>query len=312
MKRLTIIKLLFIGLTVFTVVGCLEGDESNTPPGGQTPFLIMTNNASGAANNPISGLNYFGSQSLTFPSSHTKDSIVFFVALEGTGSASKDINITLTSPADALDDYFFKDSIEYLMMPDSIYDIVSTSGTIVKGESYAEFMVYFYPSKFDPTQNFMLPIIPSNDADYKLSSNYGALYYHSIGNAIAATYNWTYRRYNNADTVGATSGTASGPVLFSPVNPTTAEAYGGYASTVGLTAPYSITFTNNGGVLSNFKVSIDASLAGGLTANGITITQPPAFLKAVVTPTSRHFKIWYQVHNGTAFRTLIDEFKWNQ
>ena len=310
--KLSIIKLLFLGLAAFTVVGCLDGDPINTPPGGQTPFLIMTNNASGAANNPISGLNYFGNQSLTFPSSHTKDSIVFFVALQGVGSATKDVSVTLTSPADALDDYYFKDSIDYVMMPDSIYDLVSTTGIIHKGESYAEFMVYFYPSKFDASKNFMLPITPTNNAGYNLSSNYGSLYFHSIGNPIAATYNWTYRRYNSADSTSALSGSASGKVLFGPKNPTTVLAVGGYASTVGLNAPYTITFTNTGGVLSNFKVSIDAALAGGLTENGISITQAPAFLKVVETPTYRRFKVWYKVNNGTADRTLIDEFIWNK
>lgn len=281
----------------------------NTPPGGEGAFLMMTNNPSGGTL-VNSGLRYFGNQALTYPPTDLADTATFAVSLQGAASLNKDINITLATPSDALDDYYFIDSLVYEMMPSDLYEILTPTGTIEAGTSAAEFQVRFFPNKFDPTKNYMLPITATNDAGLPISSNYGFVYYHVIGNPIAGVYAWNYRRYNNADTVGATSGTATGTQLFGPKNGTTIEVNGGYAQTVGLVAPYNITFKNSNGVISDLKVTINPDLAGGLSANGITITKAPIFVKSTITPTKRYFKIMYQVHNGTAFRTLIDEYTW--
>jgi hypothetical protein len=255
-----------------------------------------------------SGLRYFGNQSLLLDPTVDNDTMTFAVALEGVESLDRDVNVTLVTPEDLLDDYYYGDSIEYAMLPEAGFTLLSTSAVIPKGKSYAEFKVVFHPSQIDLSQNYMLPLTVTNDANLIVSSNYGAVYYHIIGNPLAGLYTWHYRRYNNADTVGATSGTLDDIALFAPKDGTTVETSGGYASTVGLNAPYIITFTNTDGVLSDFKVTIDPDLVGGLTENGITITKNPIFVKATVTPTSKYFKIMYQVFNGTANRTLIDEY----
>jgi len=36
----------------------------------------------------------------------------------------------------------------------------------------------------------------------------------------------------------------------------------------------------------------------------------PTIIKMYVKPNYRYFKIWYRVNNGTADRTLIDEYTW--
>lgn len=299
-----IILVTFVGMA-FIVSSCLEGDEMNTPPGAVKPFIMMTNNPNGGTL-VNSGVRYFGAQALLLDPTADNDTLTFAVALQGTLGFKKDINVTLTTPTEALDDV--NDGIHYAMMPSTAFDLLSTSGTIAKGDTYAEFKVVFHPSKIDMSKDYMLPITATNDAGLVVSSNYGFIYYHIIGNPLAGQYRHYYRRYNNADTVGSTSGTLTENALFAPKDGTTVETSGGYASTVGLNAPYVIKFTNTGGVLSNMTVTIDAALAGGLTENGITITKAPIFVTNRITSTGKYFKIMYQVHNGTAYRTLIDEY----
>jgi hypothetical protein len=98
--------------------------------------------------------------------------------------------------------------------------------------------------------------------------------------------------------------------IFAPKDATTIETSGGYASTVGLNAPYLITFTkNDDGTLSDLKVTINTEVSNGLTENGITITKAPAFIKQYYSPTYKHFKIWYTVVNSSGgTRVLIDEY----
>ena len=309
MKLRLIIPIIFFGWTMLVLVSCLEGDDMNTPPGGEGAFIMMTNNPAGGTL-VNSGLRYFGNQALTYPPTNEADTAIFAVTLQGAASMKEDITVTLATPSDALDDYYYGDSLVYEMMPDDLFDILNSSAVIKAGSSHAEFKVKFYPSRFDPTKNYMLPITATNDAGLPISSNYGFVYYHVIGNPIAGAYDWYYRRYNNADTVGATAGTVTNTALFGPKNGTTIEVLGGYASTVGLNAPYVVTFKNTAGVITDLKVTINPDLAGGLTENGITITKAPIFVKSTITPTKRYFKIMYQVHNGAAFRTLLDEYTW--
>lgn len=309
MRLKSIIKIFSFGMVAFVAGACLNGDPMNEPPGTQSPFLMMTNNASGAANNPISGLRYFGDQTLSFPHSDLKDTVTFFATLQGTTVASKDIAITLTNPASALKDNYATDSLNYEMMPDSLFHLLTTSGVIKKGSDYVKFQVVFYPSKFNQTKNYMLPISVTNDANIPVAANYGTLYYHVVGNPLAGSYRWKYSRWNSSDTTKAKSGTASGTMVWAPDNGIQLQFLGGYAKTVGINAPYILTFSQSGsGVLSNFKVKIDPTLKGGLSDSGITIIQDPAILKMSNTPSGRYFKIWYRVNNGTADRTLIDEY----
>jgi hypothetical protein len=301
------IKILALAMVAVIVTSCLDGDQMNTPPGGSKPFIMMTNNSTGGTL-VNSGVRYFGAETLLLNPAEANDTLTFAVTLQGTSSYDKDINVTIATPADALDDV--NDGLTYAFMPTNGYNLLSTSGVIPKGKTYAEFQVVFHPNVIDLTKNFMLPITVSNDAGLTVSSNYGYIYYHIIGNALAGAYTWKYRRYNSADTTAATAGTANGVAIFAPKDATTIETSGGYASTVGLNAPYIITFTkNDDGTLSDIKVAINTELANGMTENGITITKAPAFIKQFYSPTNKHFKIWYTVVNSSGgTRVLIDEY----
>jgi hypothetical protein len=208
------------------------------------------------------------------------------------------MNVTLQVDPDAKSDNYPVDSIVYLVMPDSLYTLLSTSAVIKAGETVAEFRVVFYPSRIDISKNFILPVTATNDADVSRSSNYGHVYFHTIGNPIAGAYSWNFIRYSNPAGTGSPDGTSfSGhQTLFSPVNPTFIKVPMGYYNH----ANYFITFKNTAGVLSNFKVEIDpAEVSGAWAAAGISIGQAPTILV-------ENNNTKFTIHFTTATRNCTD------
>ncbi len=246
----------------------------NTPPGASKPFLMMTNNSSGGPT-VNSGIRYFAAQALLLNPTVVNDTITFAVSLGGIDKFDKDINVTLSSPTEALDDFLAKDGINYEMMPSNAYDLLSTSGTIPKGETYAEFQLVMHPSVINLKKNYMLPIVlSSNDAGLTVSSNYGGIYYHSIGNPIAGLYKWEFIRYSTPAGTGSPDIHTFGDATFAPADGTTVTGFHtGY-----YTGPnYFITFTDNGsGTLTNFKAILDpAALAADWDPAGIQVATGP-------------------------------------
>src|SRR5438046_2397091 len=119
-------KLVAFALGAFVFTSCLEGDDSNTPPNKQ-PFVMITNNPNGGTL-VNSGIKYFASQALLLNPTVVNDTMTFAVTVQGTAKADRDINVTLSTPEDALDDYMATDGIAYGMMPSNAYDLLSTSG----------------------------------------------------------------------------------------------------------------------------------------------------------------------------------------
>jgi hypothetical protein len=291
------------------LTSCLNGDEMNTPPGANSPFLLMTYVDLAHTGTTInSGLRYFGNAALTYPATHVADTATFAVSLQGVASLSKDVNVALKVDTDALSDYYSTDSLVYLAMPDSLYKFISAAGVIEAGKSYAEFKVIFYPSRIDPTKNFMLPVTATNDADIPSSSNYSHVYFHVIGNPIAGAYSWDFYRYN-CETGAAgcainTTFTGKGTV-FAPVSPTSIKVPTGYY----VQPNYLISFKNTGGVLSNFKAVIAPDeMDAAFTANGISVVSGPTIQVDTSDPAHPKYTIKYIVFNGTAFRNLTDVF----
>lgn len=299
------IKLLFFLFGGYMLSSCLDGDPMNTPPGASAPFIMMTNNPSGG-NTVNSGLRYFGGQALTYPASHLRDTAKFAVSIQGVNN--RDVNVTLTTPADALDDYFYKDSIKYEMMPDALWDFLGpTSAAIPAGKQFAEFAVIFYPSLFDPTKNYMLPVSATNDADLQTSANYGVNYYHVIGNPIAGAYRWDFIRINNQAGTGAPAGGSftDEDAVFAPESPIGINVPTGYY----VQPNYLITFKNTAGVLSNFKAVIDPDeIDGAFTLNGITMISGPTITVNTTDPVHPIYTVKYVVFNGAAYRNCTDTY----
>jgi hypothetical protein len=299
MKRLNNIhKLLITGAGILSVVflfsSCLKSRSGETDFSGLQPVVLI----------PEGGLAAFGSQALTFPSADASDTAVFHVNYAATNVAPANETVTLAVDQTALQTWNTNNpGAQYQLFPDSLYSFTSTSVTVTKGDNYVAVPVVVYPDKIDPTQSYMLPIsIKAAPSGSTISGNFGTIWYHVIGNPIAGTYTWNWLRWNSADTSGAPNNTASAPQVFSPDNPTTVEVPSGYYN-----GPrYVITFDNNGGVLSNFSVSLNPADLTTWPGVGISLTGGPTIM--VADPVNGYYQFTYSVSSGGNPRTLIDSY----
>ncbi len=307
-----IINILFFVAVVVSLTGCLKSYTINADPDATTNTITMEYVTGATTLN--SGLAYFGNAALTYPPSDEADTATFSVIIGGGKSVASDVTVTLGADNNAILDNFSSDSITYTAMPDSLYHLVSNTATIKAGTNSAVFQIVFYPSKIDPSQNFMLPLtVTSNTANYTVSSNFGHIYFHTIGNPIAGAYNWAWTRYNAADTLGdpnSASFTLEDGVttIFSPNSPTQIEVQSGYGDQNGFNVRYVLSFKNTNGVLSDPTVALDANdIKSNLTPSSIAVLKNATILLADFE--HMHFRFTYQVANSAgAARTLIDEY----
>lgn len=298
-KRLIPIVAVIVGLS-----GCLKGNDVNLPATAgnilQLEYIDLANN--GTTIN--AGLNYFSKGALTYPATDDVDTLNFIVDLVGPGTLSKDAAITIGADANALLDNYSNDSISYLAMPDSTFKIISSTATIKAGTRSASFAVVFYPSKFDPTKSFMLPITVTDAQGVAVSQNYGHLYLHVIGNPIAGNYTHEWIRFNNAtETPPASYDNIFGDVL-SPSSPTEVS----FSSGTGVT--YIVDFKNGNtgstvdyNKLTNFTVKFDAA---SVTNAGITITSGPSIVK--IDPANGIYKFRFTYNNSAGSPRVIYDY----
>jgi hypothetical protein len=187
MKKNIFIKALSFLAVGYGMASCLDGDPMNTPPGASPPLVEMSYVLSGGTQ-LNSGLTRFPQQALLLGPADEADTITFAVAVQG--NVDRDVNVTLQLDNNAINDNLANDGVQYEVWPTDEYQLLSTSATIPQGKNYAEFKVVFFPPKINFAKSYMLPITATNDAGYVVSSNFGKLYFHQIGNAIAGLYNW--------------------------------------------------------------------------------------------------------------------------
>jgi hypothetical protein len=297
MRKLFIIA---FSLVVFSIAGCLKDTPGTDLSHEGTIIELMYPAAAGDAG-VGTGLEFFSGCTLLFPPTDVSDTLTFYVNIAGTNTLSKAVSVTISVDNTALNDNIGNDGITYTAMPDSDYSILKTTGTIAAGQRIDTFQIVVYPSKIDLTQNFGLPITVSIPG-YTTSGNFGIMYLHTIGNPIAGTYNWNWTRWNNTDSTGPTSGGGTGlTALFAPDNGTQVEVPSGYY----IQPRYVITFSNNGGVLSNFAVTLNAADVATMKANGVTITTPPIIITA--DPVNGVYEFFYQAATPNP-RTVIDVY----
>ena len=212
------------------------------------------------------GMANFTNTALTFPGTDATDTAWFRVNYAATNVASKDVTVTIGYDANALAavNTGLDPSSQYAKFPDSIYSFNTTKVTVKAGQNYSDPVPFVvFPSKIDPTQSYMFPISITDGSGATISGNFGTIYYHVIGNPIAGAYSWDWTRWNNNDGSGTPSSSSftGGSAVFSPDNPATIEVPSGYY----LGARYVLSFTNNGGVLSNFQVSLNAADVSSLS-----------------------------------------------
>lgn len=279
--------MLLAGMLFFSA--CIKDTNSGTEINGLQPMAVI----------PEGGLANFSKLALSFPATDPTDTVFFHANYAAPNVAPQDITVALSYDATALTAYNSGSSIQYEKFPDSIYSFKASSVTVKSGQNYSDAIpLTLYPGKIDPTHNYMFPISITSATGASVSGNFGTILYHLIGNPIAGAYTEEWIRYNSA----AISGTPAFDLTFSNVfsadNPTQIEV-----TSQGTGVVYILSFTNTGGVLSNFQVSLDpASVANA----GITITNGPT---VVADPVNKKYIFNFTYNNSAgAARNITDIF----
>lgn len=296
MKRIVIIV---FSISLIFLAGCLK--DSPNVDFSKVGTIIEIEYPQGAAGSGLgSGLESFSGGTFTYPISDSVDVVSFMVNIASPSPLKKDLSVTIGINANALTAYNSANTIQYIPMPDSDFSLTTTTGVIPAGSRLLPFQLTVYPSKIDPTQNYMLPISITDASGQTISGNFSTIYFHTIGNPLAGPYFWDWTRWNNTDSTGPNSGTFTHqPTLFLPDNPTTIEVQSGYF----IRPHYVLSFTDSSGVLGNFSVSINAADAATMAASGITVTDGPNII--VADGVNKYFEFQYKTSNG---RYVIDRY----
>jgi len=268
---------------------------------------ITTSNTSPTPNEPASGLAYIADANLAWPSGDTvADTVWFTVNIASDYPPTKDIPITLTVDQTALSNYISNPSnVQFQLFPDSTITIPTLTGTVKAGNQNRldTFYVIFYPWKVSPSASYMLPLTITQAPGCTISGNLGTIYFNVVGNPIAGNYVWNWTRWNNTDSTGATSGGGSNlSATFIPISPTEISVNSGYY----IQPRYQVSFTNTGGVLSDFTVVLNPADVATMAGNGVTVTTSPVVI--VADPVNGNYEFFYQVLTGGGPRTVIDRY----
>ena len=282
---------LILFLAASLLSSCVKSRVGETDLNNLQPLVLI----------PEGGLSTFSTEALVYPAADASDTATFHVNYAAPNVAPADETITLAIDPTALATYNSSSAIQYAMAPDSIFSYTTTTVTVLKGNNYTSAIpVVIYPSKVDPTKNYMIPIsIKTAPKGATIVANYATIYYHLIGNPIAGTYEQYWSRWNAADSSGGAAGAAAyqqdiGPVTFAPNSPTEIAVV---SQATGETDV--IDFTNSGGVLSNFSLTIPP-LAG------ITIGST-SLLKA--DPVNGIYVVYFGYINGSgANRVIVNKY----
>jgi hypothetical protein len=305
MKKITI----YLAIATTALVTACKKDKPNVDFSSiGTIVEISSSNINSTQNAPSSGLDYFNAATLPYIGADTTFDVTFDVNIASDYPMSTDTKVTVGVDDAKRVTYNSANGSVFLAQPDSTYSFPVKTQVIKAGARIATFKVTFYPQKLNPVLSYMLPVSLTDASGLTISGNLGTIYLHIIGNPLAGNTNWIYKRYNAADTTGAVTTTTTGTQLFVPDDATTVEVQSGYGGQNGFKARYVLSFTNNNGVLSNFKVHINTDdVKNSLGGAGITLSADATII--VADPVAKHFRFTYGVLNSTpAPRTFIDDY----
>ncbi len=223
-----------------------------------------------------SGLTNFGASNVRFSSDTSAYDIK--VNLASVNLPKSPITVTLGVDDALIATYNAANGTSFELLPTDAYTIGSTSVIIPAGEQYATTSLQVYQSKIDPAKSYLLPISIKDGGGVALTSNLNTLYFNIIGNLIAGDYNWDFTRWSKPVMSGPPDGTSfTGNVnTFIADNANQVEVSSGYY----IGPRYVISFTNNGGTLTNFKVKLNAADLAQMAAAGVVVTDGPNIVKA--------------------------------
>lgn len=301
MKKLSIVLAV---LYTAALTGCLK-DTPNTDFSQTFPTVEIM----------YSGMQFFSAsspQGQSYAMSFKQSTLTYdlIVNLNSTYPLNKDISVTLAIDDAARVAYNSANGTDYQAMPAAIYNFPVTQGTIKSGTRQVHFSLTFDSAKFkdmtDPAISYMVPITLKDASGVVIASNFQTIYPHTIGNALAGDYNWDFSRWDGADsTTGKfrTDLSFTGDVTsFIPDNPTQVEVQAGYY----IGPRYVITFSNNGGVLSNFAVKLNQTDVNKMADGGVTVAVAPQIITA--DPVKGIYKFVWTASTGSGPRYVVDTY----
>ncbi|HVS92564.1 MAG TPA: DUF1735 domain-containing protein [Mucilaginibacter sp.] len=286
------------------------------------PRYVNYGQQSNIINFPLGGLGNFGNDAITeTPDTDAKGTIVrqFSVDLASVSAPSSNTSVTLAIDTTLVAKYNATESaVFYVPVPANAYSFTSTNVTIPSGKHVAIVSVTFYKNLLDPSKSYMLPIKIVSASKGTISSNLGIHWYHFIGNDFAGAYDWHYWRWNSTDTTTAPTNNATdlGDITALPVTPTEFQVTTAYYTQPSYHVTFTKTGTGSSATYSNFQVAFNPDeIATDFTAASISVTVQPHFISSY-SPSKQYtyaealtlFKFEYSVFNGTANRTIIDQY----
>ncbi len=237
--------------------------------------------------------------------------------------ASADVTVTFGLDPAYVATYNATSTVQYDLMPDSLFTLSKTSVVIKKGTFVSELVkVYFKPNKFDGSKTYLLPIVlktATGISGIQVQQNFGRISYTKIGNVLSGKYSHRYRRFQVADTTGVPLQNILSTVIIPPVSPSeimTTETY--TTSFVDASGGIVLGFTNTSGVLSNFTTTLTAATFAGITAGVFILNDGPKLTaggqvivvgNAASNFIGTRFSTYIQYINSSGgTRTLINDF----
>ena len=221
------------------------------------------------------GLQNFGASNVRFDTDTATSDIT--ANLASVNLPTSPVKVTIAIDAAKIAAYNSANGTSFQAFPAGSYKLLTTLLTIPAGQQTATTKVEFYKEALDPTISYLLPISITDASGKALSSNQNTIFYNVIGNVIAGNYKWDFTRYNDAaGTILSGLSFTNHAAVFIADSPTQVEVLSGYF----IQPRYVISFTNNNGILSNFKVTLNPADVDALTAAGVTVTSGPTIIKA--------------------------------
>jgi hypothetical protein len=301
-----------MALVALSLPSCLKSNDATYTDFSQAGTTVSLLN-SGAANLKAANINIFNGDSTI---------VDLTVQYNGEFAPTSDVPVKLEVKDSRRTAYLLTNTaVPYEAMLAAMYKVGPTSLIIKGGERLVKSTVTIYHNavKAQPlSKSWMLPIELTDASGRTIASNFQTMYINIIGNPWAGNFKWFFRRWN------ITTGLSSAEPAIAPnggtINLDPKAVIPKDAVTVFMTSGYFIqpdyefSFTNNGGVLSNYKARIEPGWEAQLNGQGVTVVDGPNVLAVTYNPAApagqvkRYAKLQYQVFNGTAWRYLIDEY----
>ncbi len=274
----------------------------------------------------MKGTSGFAASALVLDLSLPTQSVTVQLELSAPQVSDKDLTVTVGYSAAKLAAFNTGQpagSTIFQALTASQYSLSTTTVKIKAGQVLSEpFDIIFRPNQLDVAISYMLPIeiisITGGNGDIFAAAGTGTAYFRIIGNFLAGKYTWRYRRWQGQDTTVAPLQDLVSTTTLLPITATslmTRELY--TESFVDPGKGIVLGFTETGGVLSGFNVSLLPSTVAAIPAGGFRLIDGPKFRPPGFTLVGNaaskfigtKFATYIQYENSTpAFRTLVNEF----